>query len=43
MKRLKNMLEDVSNRDGRFWNVEFWNLSEKRQKFGRRGCNKPGL
>ena len=31
MKRLKNTLEGVSNRDGRFWNGEFRNLREKRR------------
>ena len=42
MKRLKNTLEGVSNRDGRFWNGEFGILSEKGSKFGGRGCNRPG-
>ena len=43
MSGLKNMLEDVSNKDGRFLNGEFGNLMEKRQKFGERDYNEPGL
>jgi len=35
MSGLKNMLEGVSSRDGRFWNAKFGILAEKNGNFSR--------